>query len=197
MWLIIGLGNPGPRYASTRHNVGFMVLERVARAAGCVLQRRRFEAVTDAGRLGGERVFLAAPQTYMNLSGRSVERALRFYGQDPSSLLVIHDDVDLPFGRLKVKQGGGHGGHRGVRSIIEAIGSADFVRVRVGIGRPPGPMDTSDYVLAPFDPEEREVLDDILDAAADAVRVVVEQGVATAMNRFNGMTFEGRTPATR
>jgi PTH1 family peptidyl-tRNA hydrolase len=192
--LIFGLGNPGTQYALTRHNVGFMVAEYLASEAGISLNRRRFQAITGEGMLAGEKVMLAEPQTYMNLSGRSVGEAVRFYQVDVGSLIVIHDEVDLPFGRLKVKKGGGHAGHNGLRSIVEVLGSADFIRVRVGVGRPATRIPMADYVLSPFSTAEREQLDGLLREAADAVGCILKDGLVAAMNRYNGATAERGNP---
>ncbi len=186
MWLIFGLGNPGPRYALTRHNVGVMVLHRLAEQAGCSLGRKRFGALVGMGQLAGQRVLLAAPQTFMNASGRSVAQAARFFGEDPRSIIVIHDDVDLAFGRIRIKAGGGHGGHKGLRSIIEHLGCADFARVRVGIGRPPENVETSNHVLSPFQQSERAALGDIVEGAALAIPLLIDHGIDVAMNRYNG-----------
>ncbi len=187
MWLIFGLGNPGARYASTRHNVGVRVLEVLAGRIGAALRSRRFDALMGEGRIGGDKVLLLAPQTYMNLSGRSVSLAARYYREVPERIVVVHDDVDLALGRIRVKNGGGHGGHKGLRSIVEHLGSRDFIRVRVGVGRPPEGVDTADHVLSPFEVSERATLEEVLAHAADAVMMVVEEGVSAAMNRYNGL----------
>lgn len=185
MRLIFGLGNPGAQYANTRHNIGFMVVDALAARADAPLSRRRFQALTGEGALAGEKVLLAEPQTYMNLSGRSVGEALRFYQSDVESLIVVHDEVDLPFGQLRLKKGGGHAGHNGLRSIVEVTGSADFVRVRVGVGRPATRMPMADYVLSPFYPAEKAELELLIGEAADAVCAVLSDGLIAAMNRYN------------
>ncbi len=185
MELIFGLGNPGAQYALTRHNVGFMVAGYLADRSGISINRHRFQAMTGEGMLEGHKILLAEPQTYMNLSGRSVGEAVKFYQVEVESLIVVHDEVDIPFGQVKLKRGGGHAGHNGLRSIIEVLGSADFVRVRVGVGRPTTRIPMADYVLSTFAPAEREQLDGLLREAADAVASILVDGVATAMNRFN------------
>ena len=181
---VAGLGNPGPEYASTRHNVGFMVIDELARRGGLRL-RSKF-----SGRFGqlieGQTELLAlAPQTWMNLSGDSVQPMCAFFRISASELLVVHDDIDLPFGELKIKIGGGHAGHNGLRSIISRMASADFLRLRVGVGRPEQAT-VRDHVLATFRGEERADLDKVIDAAADAVWQIARLGGRAAMNEVNG-----------
>ncbi len=182
-WLLVGLGNPGPEYARTRHNLGFLVLDELARRAGLARARRKRRY---SGRIlqAGDRLLLW-PQTYMNLSGRSVGPALHALGLGPERLVVVHDDLDLSLGKIKVKRGGGSAGHKGVASVIEALGTGDFCRIRCGIGRPGPGEDVVDYVLGPFAEEEREAVEQMVLSAADAVEVVTEDGVEAAMNRFN------------
>lgn len=183
--LIVGLGNPGPKYAGHRHNVGFMVLDRLARDARMDVSRTKFKAKYDTGRIEGCPVVLLAPQTWMNRSGQSVSPARSFYDIDIERILVIHDEIDLPFGTLRLKVGGGHAGHNGLRSIIAQVGSRAFARLRVGVGRPQR-GDVSDYVLSDFDTrEEKPWLDDLLDRAADAVRLALREGPRKAMNTVN------------
>ncbi len=184
MRLIVGLGNPGPAYAETRHNVGFWVVEAVAAEAG-IRFRRRGEALKAEGRLAGQAVMLAKPQSYMNRSGPVVASLIGDLGLDLSEVLVVHDDLDLDPGRLRIKARGGPGGHNGVLSIIDALESDRFARVKIGIGRPPDGMDPADYVLAPASARERALLEETVRQAAGAVGCWVGEGLMTAMNRFN------------
>jgi PTH1 family peptidyl-tRNA hydrolase len=185
MKIIVGLGNPGRKYERTRHNAGFMVVDELARGAGIELGLEKCHALLGKGALGTEKIVLAEPQTYMNDSGRSVAALLKDSYASPADLIVLHDELDLAAGTVRVKIGGGHGGHNGLRSIIEYLGTADFVRVRIGIGRPLPDMDTADYVLSPFLAEEREASAAAVVNAAEAARVIVSQGVTKAMNQFN------------
>jgi PTH1 family peptidyl-tRNA hydrolase len=182
--LVVGLGNPGGRYARTRHNVGFLVVERLAARIGVSLERKLFGALVGEGGLAGHKVMFAEPQSFMNLSGQPTASLLGFYKLALQELVVVHDDMDLPFGRLRLRVGGGHGGHNGIRDIQRLLGN-DFVRVRVGVGRPPPPMDPADYVLGSWTPGEASTLDTVLDTAADAVTGIVADGVTRAMNSFN------------
>lgn len=184
--LIAGLGNPGARYDRTRHNVGFDVVERVAERAGISLREKRFNANLGSGRISGESVVLCKPQTFMNRSGDSVGPMAGWYKLPPEQLVVLHDDLDIPFGDVRVKMGGGHGGHNGLRDLVRALPSPDFVRVRIGVGRPPPRMDVASFVLERWAPEEAEQLDGIVERAADAVEAVLADGVKAAMNRMNG-----------
>lgn len=183
----MGLGNPGPEYENTRHNVGFRVVERFA-------ARRRIELVPDkrlhgrfgAGRFAGAPLGVLAPLTFMNRSGRAVAATIATHPLDPATdLLVVYDDLDLPFGRLRLRSGGGAGGHNGIGDIQEQLERSDFPRLRFGIGRPPAGIEVIDYVLAPFAPEEAASLGDHVDRAVDAIEAVLEHGIGTAMNRFN------------
>ena len=186
MHLIAGLGNPGARYDRTRHNVGFDVVERLADRAGVSLREKRFNAVLGTGRIGGEAVLLCKPQTFMNRSGDSVGPMAGWYKLPPAQVITVHDDLDLPFGDVRVKVGGGHGGHNGLRDLHRALPDNGYVRVRVGIGRPKGPMDVSSWVLSRWSPDEVERIDDVVDRAANAVELVLAEGVKPAMNRVNG-----------
>ncbi len=183
--LVVGLGNPGARYAKTRHNVGFMVLDRLARKAGVTLTKKQCAALVALGTVAGERVCLAKPQTYMNLSGEAVACLARFYRVSPRDLLVIYDDRDLPAGKIRLRERGSAGGHRGMESIIGQLGSSDFPRLRIGIGRPEE-MDAVDHVLGSFSPEERPLMETTLDRAEEAVEVALREGLEAAMNRYNG-----------
>ena len=185
MRLIIGLGNPDRRYRQTRHNIGWEVIDRVARRLGVAVDQEEGWAIAGGGTIGRQRVLLAKSQTYVNLSGTAVADLRRRHRLKLSDLLVIVDDLDLPLGRLRLRPGGSHGGHNGVRSIIDALGSDAFPRLRVGIGRPPEGMDPADFVLTPFTKEERATVDEALDRAAEAVETVVREGLPAAMNRFN------------
>ncbi len=181
--LIVGLGNPGKKYQNHRHNVGFQVLDELARRERIRLWRRSCRARVGRGNLAGHSVVLAKPQTFMNRSGDAVAPLLRRYGCSPESLIVVHDDLDLSEGRIKLKQGGGHGGHKGLRSIIEKCGSPDFVRVRIGIGRPKGGEDPAEYVLRNF--SSRGDARGWVDTAADVVESLLRDGLTETMNRYH------------
>jgi PTH1 family peptidyl-tRNA hydrolase len=182
--LVAGLGNPGPRHERDRHNVGWMVVDELARRRGASF-RSKFNGRIAETRFGDQRIALLKPETYMNDSGRSISAAARFFKVAPGDVLVVHDDVDLGFGRLQARAGGGLGGHNGLRSISQSFGTPEFLRLRIGIGRPGrgDPRDVSDFVLAPFDlHEDREAL---VGRAADAVEAVVAEGLEEAQRRFN------------
>jgi PTH1 family peptidyl-tRNA hydrolase len=183
--LLVGLGNPGPKYASTRHNVGFRVAEDAARKLSVPLDGTRWNAVLGQGRAGGGPVSVLLPQTYMNASGESVGHAARFWKVETGSLVVVHDDMDLEFGRIQVKVGGGDGGHNGLRSLKEHLGTPEFVRVRFGVGRPPPMWEGADWVLAKFSSEEEEQLQSLVPQAAEAAVAALLEGPLLAMNRFN------------
>ncbi|HCP44496.1 MAG TPA: aminoacyl-tRNA hydrolase [Deltaproteobacteria bacterium] len=187
MYLVVGLGNPGARYERTRHNVGFDVVRSLAERHGVQLTQKRFRAVLGTGNISGESSLLALPQTWMNLSGDSVGPMAGFYKVPRDSVLVVHDDLDLPFGTVKVKGGGGHGGHNGLRDLVQKLGGSDFVRVRVGIGRPQGPMDTKSWVLSRWSQAEDGLLSAIMDRAQEAIEAVLRDGVKSAMNGCNGL----------
>lgn len=189
-WLVVGLGNPGPKYADTRHNVGAMVVDVLAARAGTAYKsnRRRRADVAEA-RLGappGARAVLARPRSYMNESGGPVAALCDFYKTGAERLAVVHDELDLPFGTLRIKRGGGDNGHNGLRSVRGALGTGDYVRVRFGIGRPSGRTDPAVYVLKPFSAVERRELELEVDRAADAVEALVVDGLAYAQNHYNG-----------
>lgn len=187
--IIVGLGNPGPNYARTRHNAGFLVVDELARRFSVSM---RSERQAEQGRLmaalapGGTEVLLVKPLTFMNLSGKAVQAALTKARARPEALLVIHDDIDLPLGRLRFKQGGGAGGQRGVASIIGTIG-ANFLRLKVGVGRPPAQWTTENWVLSKFRPDEEALLAEVVHAAADAVELYLTKGLEPAMNQVNGV----------
>lgn len=189
MWLVVGLGNPGKEYAGTRHNVGFEVVEALAQRHGFGAPRESSGARVRKGQMGADEVMLVEPQTYMNLSGDAVGALARFYKLEPSNVVVIHDELDFEPGVVRVKLGGGHGGHKGVRSVVAHLGDA-FVRVRVGIGKPPHGGDGADWVLARFDGATRRLMEDAVVDAMTAVELVLELGVERAMNRVNRKSFE-------
>jgi PTH1 family peptidyl-tRNA hydrolase len=182
LWLVVGLGNPGPGYAANRHNIGQMVTAELAERMRASFKSHKTNARVAEGRIvpGGPRFVVANPNTYMNVSGGPVNGLLKFYGLTPERLIVVHDELDIPFDTLKLKQGGGHGGHNGLRDIIAATGSPDFVRVRVGIGRPPGRMQAADFVLQNFSAEERKTLPNVIVDAADAVELIATDGLTAA-----------------
>jgi len=182
--VIVGLGNPGGTYQWTRHNIGFQVLDRLAEESHISLGHKRFKAQYGKGFVHSRDVLLVKPLTFMNLSGLAVKRIIHYYKAGPEDLMVIYDDLDLPFGALRIKRWGGDGGHQGVRSIIDSMGGNNFLRLKVGIGRPPRGMDPADYVLRFFDELERRQLEEVLIRAAECLVVMISEGVETAMNRF-------------
>ena len=186
-WLVVGLGNPGPDYARTRHNVGQMVIDELADRFGTRLTAHKAGAAVGTAhvRPGGPKLLLAKPASYMNVSGRPVGALARFFSVDPAHLIVIHDELDIPFDALKLKVGGSEGGHNGLKSISQVLGTKDYLRVRVGVGRPPGRQDAADYVLKPFSAAERELLPLHLDRAADAVEALAEGTLEQAQQRFH------------
>ncbi|NQX11043.1 aminoacyl-tRNA hydrolase [Microbacteriaceae bacterium VKM Ac-2855] len=181
-WLVVGLGNPGAQYAKNRHNVGQMVLDELARRISAPFKTHKANAVVAEGfvRPGGPKLILAKPNSFMNLSGGPTSQLLKFYSLEPAQLIVLHDELDIPFDTLKLKHGGGHGGHNGIRDIIAATGGGDFIRVRIGVGRPPGRQDAADFVLKDFAGPERETLPILIGDAADAVELIAEQGLTAA-----------------
>lgn len=186
-WIVVGLGNPGPQYAATRHNVGQMVLDELAGRTGGSFSAHRSRAQVIETRLrpGGPRLVLAKPLTYMNTSGGPVSALLKYYDATPEQLIVVHDELDIPFDTLRLKRGGGEGGHNGLKSITASLGTKDYHRVRVGIGRPPGRMDVADFVLKPFTKQEQELLPLHVDRTADAVEKLVTDGLEAAQQAFN------------
>jgi len=192
MRLIVGLGNPGREYAHSRHNVGFWCLNCLARRHGIAFSGRGRLATVGEGQVTGRPVILAKPRTFVNLSGRAVSHLLQRYRLSPQQLLVVYDDLDLPLGRVRLRPSGSHGGHRGMRSVIEAIGSEDFPRIRIGIGRPRvageptwEPEVVVGYVLSPMTAEERRILDEAVATAGEAILCLLSEGVEAAMNRYN------------
>ena len=186
VFLIVGLGNPGREYRLTRHNIGFMCLDRLGDRLGTAFTRVESRALVAKAAYESSRLILAKPQTYMNLSGQAVSALARFYKVPLEHLLVAYDDVDLPLGMLRLRPGGGSAGQKGMQSIIERLGSQDFPRMRLGIGRPPGRMDAASYVLQEFHPAEQELLSLTLDRAAEAILTFITEDLVTAMNRYNG-----------
>jgi peptidyl-tRNA hydrolase, PTH1 family len=183
--LVVGLGNPGEEYGKTRHNVGAEVVEILARRHGGKLRKQKERSLTDEVNVGGKRMALAIPLTYMNLSGEAVAPLVRRYGIEPAQLVVVQDEMDFELGRLQVKNGGGLAGHNGLKSIVAHLHTQDFVRIRIGIGKPPGSRQGADHVLRRFSKAERQEIDVTLEEAADAVELILAEGVEVAMNRFN------------
>ena len=185
-FLIVGLGNPGDQYRHTRHNFGFMVIDRLAEKLAVSLKKVKFKALLAETKLDGQALILAKPMTFMNDSGRAVGPLLRFFKVPPDHLLVVHDDLDLPLGSLRLRPTGSSGGQRGVASIIATLGTQDFPRLRLGISRPPGQMDPVAYVLQNFTPAEAELKEMVLNQAADAALTFIREGMQAAMNQYNG-----------
>lgn len=188
-WLIVGLGNPGPEYEKTRHNIGQMVLDEIAKEVGGSFKKHsKASAVVVEGRLGfgGPKVILMKSLGYMNTSGGPVSAVAKFYGIDPDHIIVVHDELDIPFDTIKLKIGGGEGGHNGLRDITKALGTKDYYRVRTGIGRPPGRMDTADFVLKPFSSTEAKDLPFLISNAADATMMLVKEGLLATQQRYHG-----------
>lgn len=187
MHLVVGLGNPGPKYAGNRHNVGFRVIEELARESGIRLEQRKFKALLGTGEVEGKPAVLALPQTFMNLSGEAAGEAARFWKIETANVVVVHDELDLDFGRLQVKVGGGLAGHNGLKSLAQHLGP-EFVRLRFGVGRPPQGWDGADYVLNDFSKAEQKALDEEVKFAVQAVKTIVKDGPQKAMNVFNRKT---------
>lgn len=186
-WIVVGLGNPGPKYDWTRHNVGFLVVDELADRANIPVQRVKYKALTNTTKLGGKSVLLMKPVTYMNLSGEAVGQAARFYKVPPERVLVISDDVSLPQGKLRIRRSGSAGGHNGLKNIIAHLGTDQFPRVKVGVGNKPRPdSDMAAWVLGKFTGPDRETMETAFKKAADAVTCLIEQGADKAMAQFNG-----------
>ena len=185
MKLIAGLGNLGDKYSNTRHNVGFMVIDALALRHGIRVDKNKKKSLTGDAIIAGEKVLIAKPQTFMNLTGEALGPLFSFLDIEIADVIVVHDDLDLDFGRIKIKAGGGHGGHNGIRSIISHFSDKNFVRVRVGIGKPPKGWDISKYVLNQFSGEEKKDLDGLIETAADAVETILTEGYLKAMNAYN------------
>ena len=185
-WLVVGLGNPGDQYENTRHNAGFQVIDALADRGNFPVQRLKFHALTNTATVGGQGVLVMKPVTYMNLSGQAVGEAARFYKISPDHVLVISDDVDLPLGKLRIRKGGSAGGHNGLKSIIQHLGTDQFPRLKVGVGGKPHPdYDMADWVLGKLQGEDKKIMDDAAVRAAQAVECLLSQGIYWAMNQFN------------
>jgi len=183
--LIIGLGNPGLKYRSTRHNIGFLVIDKLASDCNISVSMKGFDAFYGRGNIGSIPVLLAKPQTYMNISGISVKKLIDYFKIDLEGLIIIHDDIDLPFETIRLKMGGGHAGHKGLISIIDHLGDMEFIRVRIGIGKPADRSMVEKYVLEPFTEDEMKLLPLITASASDAVTMVISSGIQAAMNHYN------------
>ncbi len=184
-FIIFGLGNPGREYERTRHNIGFIAVDKISISWRIELSRVKYKSLTGEGNLDGKKVILAKPLTYMNRSGIAVRSFINFYKITPDRILVIHDDMDLPFGSLRIRSNGGSAGQRGMQSIISAIGTQEFARLRVGIGRPPGRMDPVDYVLKKFSKQDQEDLEFVLNAIESAAETLIKEGIDRAMTLYN------------
>lgn len=185
--LVVGLGNPGSRYDGTRHNVGFAVLDELARRWGASSAEKKFKGLLATAPVGAHTVMMLAPQTYMNVSGESVGPALGFFKLGVDALIVIHDDIDLPTGRVRLKKGGGHGGHNGLRSLDQHLPSRDYLRVRLGVDRPPPGGEVASWVLGRFFSEERAAVDEMISVGADAVEALLSEGLLDAQHRIHSM----------
>ena len=193
MKLIVGLGNPGRVYANNRHNVGFICLNHFARTQGIKFDKKQGKARIGTGEVAGNKIVLARPQTYMNLSGQSVSRLIKKFSVDLNDLLVIHDDLDLPSGKIRIRQGGSSGGHKGIESIISCLGSQDFPRLRTGIGRPTEIRDIAEiseadiiaYVLSDFTPDEKQIIAGVIPRVSEAILCLLTEGLTAAMNKYN------------
>lgn len=185
VFMMAGLGNPGEKYARTRHNIGFLVIDQLAAMLSLPIEKSRFDALYARGRLDGAGLVLAKPLSYMNRSGFPLQKLSSYFKIPLENIVIIHDDLDLEFGKIKIVKKRGHGGHNGIRSIVDAFGSKDFIRVRVGVGRPPGAADAAGHVLSRFSKGEARQLDEIIDLSARAAEMVVNQGVSSAMNVYN------------
>ncbi|NWF56448.1 MAG: aminoacyl-tRNA hydrolase [Syntrophaceae bacterium] len=186
MKLILGLGNPGRSYSWTRHNVGFLLLDCLAKRHGIEISRRGMNSLYGWGRIGPQEAILAKPQTFMNLSGEAAQRLLHFFKIEPQDAIVLHDDLDLPWGKVRIRLRGGDGGHKGIRSIMEALGTGGFVRFKIGIGRPERPsQDPADFVLEPLTGEKREEFKGMIERNAEALETLILEGPQAAMNRFH------------
>lgn len=183
--LVAGLGNPGKEYSQTRHNIGFQVVDALASRLGKSLDKNKFDADFTRARVRGKDLFLVKPMSYMNRSGIPIQRLASYYKIDMGDIIVIHDDMDLEFGKIKIVRGRGHGGHNGIRSIIDSFGRKECIRIRVGVGHPGSRGDVTGHVLGKFSPEEQSGLDDLVDNSVDASIAILENGVVKAMNKVN------------
>lgn len=193
--LIVGLGNPGARYENTRHNIGFRTVERFAARYGLIFGKIEHKAQTASGNAAGQRVLLAKPQTFMNVSGESVQPLVSFYKVPPERIIVIADDLDLPLGTVRLRKSGSSGGQNGLKSILQRLGTQEIARVRLGIGRPPGRMDPADYVLANWKGDEAIIAIEMQDRAVAALEAWLADGIDLAMSRFNGVVEGAKSPA--
>ena len=187
-YIVAGLGNPGPTYQWTRHNAGFLFLDRLAHLENISISKKSFSGLSGEWNFAGHRLILLKPQTFMNLSGNSVMQALQFHKLPISNLIIVHDELDLPFGSVRFKHGGGHGGHNGLRSIMENLGKGDFVRLRIGIGKSPH-GDTTGHVLGKIPPDQMEVLSRVLDGGIEMLEVMLKEGLPKSMSLFNNKNF--------
>ena len=185
MKLIVGLGNPGGEYDETRHNIGFQVIDELKQQFSHAVFDKKFKGLVTRARIGGEDAVLLKPMTYMNLSGESVGPAAGFYKIPPEDIIVIHDELDIEPGRIKLKKGGGHGGHNGLKSLVKHLPNANFTRVRLGIGRPPPRWETANYVLGKFTKQEQPIIEEVISSATKAVEVILEEGLPSAMKEYN------------
>ncbi|MDY6864110.1 MAG: aminoacyl-tRNA hydrolase [Thermodesulfobacteriota bacterium] len=185
MKLIVGLGNPGTKYKQNRHNIGFQVLESLAESANINIDKKKFNSIYGEGVVRSEKVFLVKPQTFMNLSGEAVFKVIKYFDIEHKDIIVIHDDIDLDLGRIKIQFDGGDGGHKGIHSIVVEAGTNRFIRIRVGIGRPPLFQDAAFYVLMNFKPEEKEIIKEVIERAKDAVLMILSKGLSATMNHYN------------
>ncbi|MFZ2634433.1 MAG: aminoacyl-tRNA hydrolase [Desulfosalsimonadaceae bacterium] len=185
-WMIVGLGNPGREYEKTRHNIGFMVVDRLAAGCGITLTQKKFDNLFGLGKIEDIPVILSKPMAYMNRSGPPVRQLAKYYQLELDHILVIHDDIDILFGNLKIKSKGGHGGHNGIKSIIDATGGSEFPRIRIGIGRPDAHQrDVTNHVLGIFTPDEMQSLEPVLSNAVDAAQLILKKNITISMNQFN------------
>ena len=185
MYIIVGLGNPTPKYAGTRHNVGFETVDRIASENGITMNIKKHKAICGSGAIGGVKVLLAKPQTFMNLSGESVRALMDFYKVPSDQIIIIQDDIDLPVGHLRIREKGSAGGHNGLKNIIAHLGTQDFPRIKIGVGGKPEGWDLADYVLARYSTEERKIMDEAQKSAAAAVELIVAGDIGMAMTRYN------------
>jgi PTH1 family peptidyl-tRNA hydrolase len=190
--LIIGLGNPGSKYQSTRHNIGFLALDKIASSHDIAVSLKGFDAWYGKGKISDTPVLLAKPQTFMNISGVSVRKLVDYFKIDLEDIIVVHDDIDLPFNTIRLKSGGGHAGHKGIISIIDDLDDPAFMRVRIGIGKPPDRITVERYVLEPFTDDEMKLLPHITETASDAVTMVILSGIQAAMNQYNERSMNQR-----
>lgn len=188
MYLIAGLGNIGDEYKKTRHNVGFDVVDLISRRYNIPVNRVKFKGMCGDGEICGSRVILLKPSTYMNLSGESISEAVNFYKLESENIIIVHDDISLECGRLRIRIKGSSGGHNGIKSIINCLGSDEFVRIKVGIGQPEG--DLASYVLGRFSDDDREIVEKVFNISADAVETIIQKGSCAAMNKFNGLFID-------